>query len=132
MVKLFRKYERSKKIIDGYKSNEDTLRQTLISSEDSVHKSEEKYESLKAHAKAQIEKYVAKVNNIILCKNIILLRSNQEMQLMREQYMSEVHKLSAIIKRLEIKNASLADSLEQKTKECSALAALCDEVTGKV
>ncbi|KAK4871864.1 hypothetical protein RN001_015988 [Aquatica leii] len=111
---VLQKYDRSKKIIEGFKCNEEALRQSLAASEDNIMKSEQKYESLKAHAKAQIEK------------------CNQEILLMREQYDSEIHKLTAIVKRLEIKNASLTDSLDQKNKECSALAALCDEVTGKV
>lgn len=33
---------------------------------------------------------------------------------------------------MEIKVASLTNSLEQKTKECAELAALCDDITGKV
>lgn len=111
---VHQKYERSKKIIDGYKSNEDTLRHTLTLSEENLLKSEQKYESLKAHAKAQIEK------------------SNQELLVMRDDYETEVHKLNAVVKRLEIKISSLMDSLDQKNKECSALAALCDEVTGRV
>lgn len=43
----------------------------------------------------------------------------------------EISKLKAITKRLEIENAALQTSVEQKTKECLALAALFDEVTGK-
>ncbi|KAK5639661.1 hypothetical protein RI129_012153 [Pyrocoelia pectoralis] len=95
---VHQKYERSKKIIDGYKSNEDTLRQTLALSEENLLKSEQKYESLKAHAKAQIEK------------------SNQELLVMRDDYETEVHKLNAVVKRLEIKISSLMDSLDQKIK----------------
>ncbi|KAK9890204.1 hypothetical protein WA026_010314 [Henosepilachna vigintioctopunctata] len=110
---LHQKYERTKTIIYGLKNNEDKLRKTLAGCEDSIHKQEERYESLKAHAKAQIEK------------------SNKEIIKYREKYDSEVNKLNAIIKRLEIKSAALETSLDQKTKECTALAALCDEVTGK-
>lgn len=58
--------------------------------------------------------------------------ANKEIMLERDQYQTEIHKFTAIIKRLEIKNSSLTELLDQKTKECSALAALCDEVTGKV
>ncbi|XP_031336478.1 transforming acidic coiled-coil-containing protein 3-like isoform X3 [Photinus pyralis] len=111
---VHQKYERCKQIILGYKSNEDTLRQALALSEENLLKSEQKYESLKAHAKAQIEK------------------SNQEVLMMRDNYDGEVNKLNAVVKRLDIKNASLIDLLDQKNKECAALAALCDEVTGKM
>lgn len=50
---------------------------------------------------------------------------------MREDYDQEITKLNAVIRRQEIKITSLEELIEQKTKECSALAALCDEVTGK-
>lgn len=53
---LYRKYDRCKGIIEGYKSNEETLRQDLALLEDKLHKNEEKYEALKAHAKAQLER----------------------------------------------------------------------------
>lgn len=111
---VHQKYERSKTIIEGYKNNEETLQHSLLLANETIKKNEEKYESLKAHAKAQIDK------------------SNKELNLARERYQMELHKLSAIIKRLEIKNSSLANALEQKTKECGELAALCDEVTGRV
>lgn len=52
----FRKYERSKNVIEGFKSNEDTLRQAVLSLEETVIKCEEKYEALKACAKTQIDK----------------------------------------------------------------------------
>ncbi|KAL3289464.1 hypothetical protein HHI36_022887 [Cryptolaemus montrouzieri] len=110
---LHQKYERTKTIIDGFKTNEEKLRKKFVVFEETIHKQEEKYESLKAHARAQIEK------------------SNKEIIQHKEKYDSEVTKLNAIIKRLEIKSAALETSLEQKTKECIALAALCDEVTGK-
>ncbi|KAF5300198.1 hypothetical protein FQA39_LY11232 [Lamprigera yunnana] len=109
---VFQKYERSKKIIEGYKCNEDALRQSLATSENTTVKSEQKYESLKAHAKAQLEK------------------SNQELLLMREQYDAELHKITAKIRRLEINHSSFTESLDQKSKECAALATLWDELTG--
>lgn len=51
-----RKYDRCKGIIEGYKCNEETLRQNLTLFEERLHKNEEKYEALKAHAKAQLER----------------------------------------------------------------------------
>lgn len=110
---VHQKYERSKSIITGYKNNEETLSETLAMASEEVRKSVEKYESLKAHAKAQIEK------------------SNRELAQAREKYQHEIHKLAANIKRLEIKNASLNVALEQKTKECAQYAALCEEITAR-
>ncbi|KAJ8945613.1 hypothetical protein NQ314_009141 [Rhamnusium bicolor] len=57
--------------------------------------------------------------------------SNKEILMLRDKYEMDINKLKAIIKRLEIKCGSLEVSLQQKTEECAALSALCDEVTGK-
>lgn len=62
---------------------------------------------------------------------IFVFRCNVEIIQQKEKSDSEISKLKAIVKRLEIKIAALETSLEQKTKECIDLAALCDEVTGK-
>lgn len=58
-------------------------------------------------------------------------RANKENTFLKSQFEALELKQNAIIKRLEIKAAALQNSLEQKTKECAELAALCDEVTGK-
>lgn len=52
----FRKYDRSKIIVDGFKSNEEALTQNLQIAEDKLKQNEAKYESLKTYAKSQIEK----------------------------------------------------------------------------
>lgn len=111
---VHQKYERAKQIIEGFRTNEEMLQHSLINSTETVKKSGEKYDSLKAHAKAQIE------------------RSNKELLGYRDKHQTEVIKLSTIIKRLEIKNASFEKALDQKTTECAELAALCNEVTGRI
>lgn len=55
---IFRKYERCKVIIEGYKNNEDTFQNAIDQYEAAIKKQDEKYQSLKAHAMAQIEKYL--------------------------------------------------------------------------
>lgn len=111
---VHQKYERAKQILEGFRTNEEMLQHSLVNSSDTVKKNEEKYESLKAHAKAQLE------------------RSNKELHGYRQKHQFEVTKMSTIIKRLEIKNASLVKALDQKSTECEELAALCNELTGRV
>lgn len=53
---LLQKYERCKTIVQGYKQNEDTMRHHLQTLEDTLQKNEEKYETLKTHAKTQLER----------------------------------------------------------------------------
>ncbi|KAG5891540.1 hypothetical protein JTB14_028558 [Gonioctena quinquepunctata] len=66
----------------------------------------EKYESLKIYYKNQLDK------------------SNKDILGIMEKYDSEMNKLRAQIKRLEIKCGSLEMALQQKTKECEQLATL--------
>nr|XP_023019214.1 transforming acidic coiled-coil-containing protein 3 [Leptinotarsa decemlineata] len=107
------KYEKTKETIEGYSANEEILKEKLELYHATILKHEEKYESLKTHAKNQIDK------------------SNSELLALRERDEAELSKYKAIIKRLEIKRSALEVALQQKNEECQQLAALCDEVTGK-
>nr|CAH7752982.1 unnamed protein product [Callosobruchus chinensis] len=98
------KYEKAKESLEGYKKYTAELLINLDTSHQNSKQQEERYESLKTFAKNQID---------------------------RERFANENAKLQAIIKRLEIKCGSLEVTLSQKTEECLALSALCDEVTGK-
>ncbi|XP_066158595.1 transforming acidic coiled-coil-containing protein 1-like [Euwallacea fornicatus] len=110
---VLQKYDRSKIIVDGFKSNEEALTQNLQIAEEKLKQNEAKYESLKTYAKSQIEKCNIEILNV------------------RDKYEYESSKLRALIKRLEIKCSSLETSLNQKTEECQQLSALCDDITGK-
>lgn len=50
------KYERSKIIIEGYKKNEEAMKISFASAESVIKSTMEKYNALKAHAQAQIDK----------------------------------------------------------------------------
>ncbi|CAG9828674.1 unnamed protein product [Diabrotica balteata] len=107
------KYEKTKAALQRVKANEEALLADLELAQSTNIQHEERYESLKAHARTQIEK------------------SNKEIHDVKEQHDIEINKLRAFIRRLEIKVSSLEISLQQKTEECEQLSALCDEVTGK-
>lgn len=59
-------------------------------------------------------------------------RSNQELAMMKKQHEQEMARLTAQLKRYEIKNNSLMEALQQKSKECEQLSAVCDEFIGNV
>lgn len=59
-----------------------------------------------------------------------IYRANKDLIAAKEAHRTEIGKLNTLIKRQEIKNASLQQTLEQKIAECTALASLCDEMTG--
>lgn len=62
----------------------------------------------------------------------LLGRASYEIRSARASHEAEVAKYNALIKRLEIKNESTVQALDQKTKECSSMAALFDEMAGKM
>ncbi|XP_057652926.1 dentin sialophosphoprotein-like isoform X2 [Diorhabda carinulata] len=107
------KYEKTKAALLGVKANEESLLHNLEVAQSTNIQHEERYESLKAHARIQIEK------------------SNKEIHDAKEQHEQEISKLKAFVRRLEIKVSSLEVSLKQKSAECEQLSNLCDEVTGK-
>ncbi|XP_056645243.1 dentin sialophosphoprotein isoform X2 [Diorhabda sublineata] len=107
------KYEKTKAALLGIKANEESLLHHLEVAQSTNIQHEERYESLKAHARIQIEK------------------SNKEIHDAKEQHEQEISKLKAFVRRLEIKVSSLEVSLKQKSAECEQLSNLCDEVTGK-
>lgn len=51
---------------------------------------------------------------------------------MKAKYESEITKLTAQMRRYEIKSHSLEQALQQKTKECEQLAVIYDEMIGTV
>jgi alpha-glucuronidase len=53
---IFRKYERAKAIIEGFKANEEVFKDNIESMEKNLKMEVQRYESLKAHASKQIEK----------------------------------------------------------------------------
>lgn len=59
-------------------------------------------------------------------------RASHELRTTRMSHEAEVAKYNALIKRLEIKQESTMQALDQKTKECSSMAALFDEMAGKM
>lgn len=50
------KYERLKNVVSAYKSNETVLKESIAENQDTIKNLENKYEQLKSHAMAQLEK----------------------------------------------------------------------------
>lgn len=110
---VHQKYERSKTIIDGYKSNEEQLRSTL-----------QMYESAMKKYEVELETLQQKSQN----ENQNLRR---ELAMIKEENAAKLNKHLSKIRHLEIKTTSLTNALEQKIKECEDLTKLCEEVTDR-
>lgn len=63
---------------------------------------------------------------------IFSFRYNQELIMMKKNYEAEIARITAQMKRYEIKSNSLTEALQQKSKECEQLTAVYDEMIGKV
>ncbi|XP_021917995.1 transforming acidic coiled-coil-containing protein 1-like [Zootermopsis nevadensis] len=111
---VYRKYERSKTVIEGFKKNEEVLRVSLAEYEATIRKQEQKYDVLKSHAMSQLES------------------ANQELDSVHRSQQAETAKLKAMLKKAEVKTSSLEEMLEQKVKENQELASICDELINKV
>ncbi|XP_059053224.1 transforming acidic coiled-coil-containing protein 3-like [Achroia grisella] len=108
------KYERCKVIIQGYKSNEETLKHTVEENNDAIQKLEARYETLRQHAMQQLNK------------------ANAELDSVKKSHQAEILKLNAMLKKSEVHASSLQESLAQKIKDNEELTAICDELINKV
>lgn len=100
--------------MEGFKQNEDTLKSCLEDCSSKLNKQDERYERLKSHAEDTLEKANKEIDN--------LSRSQD----------AEIARLTAMLKKTEMKATSLERSVEQKVKENDELTQICDELIAKV
>jgi len=111
---LHRKYERTKEVVAGFKSNEDVLKRTVEELSTRCKKGEERYEMLKDHAEMKLNE------------------ANNKIEEMTKNKSGEIAKLTAQLRKSEMKVSSLERQVEQKTRENQELTTICDELISKV
>ncbi|KAM6968850.1 transforming acidic coiled-coil-containing protein 3 [Tautogolabrus adspersus] len=111
---LFKRLEKYKDVVEGYKKNEETLKACAQDYLARIKKEEQRYQTLKAHAEEKIT------------------HANEEINEVRSKYKAEGSALQAQLRREQLKVQSLEKSLDQKEKEAEELTKLCDELIGKV
>lgn len=111
---LFKRLEKYKSVIEGYKKNEETLKSCAQDYLARVKKEEQRYQTLKAHAEEKIS------------------QANEEIAEVRSKNKAEVSVLQAQLRREQLKVQSLEKNLDQKEKEAEELTKLCDELISKV
>lgn len=111
---VHRKYERAKTVVEGFKQNEETLKKCLEESKVKLQRQEDKFDRLRAHAGETLDK------------------ANREIDSVSRSHEAEVARLTAMLKKTEMKVSSLERSVEQKVKENEELTAICDELISKV
>jgi len=111
---LHKKYERTKEVIGGFKSNEDVLKTTVSGLCSRFKKGEERYELLKTHAETKLGE------------------ANTRLGEVKRSRASEIAKLTALLRKSEMGVASLEREVEQKNRENQELTTICDELISKV
>ncbi|KAB5582203.1 hypothetical protein PHYPO_G00184440 [Pangasianodon hypophthalmus] len=106
--------DRRKEVIDGFKKNEETLKQCAQSYLARLQKEEQRYQMLKTHAEEKID------------------QANKQIAEVRSKLGAEVSALQVQLRREQLKVQSLEKNLEQKTKEVEDVTKLCDELIAKV
>jgi len=111
---VHRKYERTKQVVEGFKKNEEQLKNYVEEYKIKLKKQDQKYDLLKAHAEEKLEEANREIDNI---------SRGQE---------AEIAKLGAMLKKTEMKATSLERTVDQKNKENEELTTICDDLIAKV
>ncbi|MCJ8731081.1 hypothetical protein PDJAM_G00191810 [Pangasius djambal] len=111
---VVKRLDRRKEVIDGFKKNEETLKQCAQSYLARLQKEEQRYQMLKTHAEEKID------------------QANKQIAEVRSKMGAEVSALQVQLRREQLKVQSLEKNLEQKTKEVEDVTKLCDELIAKV
>ena len=96
---VHRKYERTKQVVEGFKKNEEELKQFVEEYKDKLRMSDQKYNMLKTHAEDKLEE------------------ANGEIEKIARVQDAEKAKLNALVQKSEMKVRNLERTVAQKTKE---------------
>ncbi|XP_052429249.1 transforming acidic coiled-coil-containing protein 3 isoform X1 [Carassius gibelio] len=111
---VVKRLDRCKEVIEGFKKNEETLKQYAQNCMDRLQKEEKRYQALKAHAEEKLD------------------HANKAINEVRNKQGAEVAALQVQLKREQLKVQSLEKDLEQKAKEVKDVTELCDDLLLKV
>ncbi|KAJ8336203.1 hypothetical protein SKAU_G00395460 [Synaphobranchus kaupii] len=111
---FFKRLEKYKEVIEGYKKNEEILKRCAQDYLARIKQEEQRYRTLKVHAEEKIG------------------LANDEIAQVRSKLKAETSALQAQLRREQLKVCSLQKSLEQKVKETEELTKLCDDLITNV
>ncbi|XP_059505960.1 transforming acidic coiled-coil-containing protein 3-like [Stegostoma tigrinum] len=111
---LFKRFEKQKEAIEGYKKNEESLKKCAQDYLARIKKEEQRYQALKVHAEEKLN------------------QANEEIAQVRNKSKAEIAALQAQLRKEQMKTNSLERSLEEKTKENVELSKICDELISKM
>ncbi|KAK0050915.1 transforming acidic coiled-coil-containing protein 1, partial [Biomphalaria pfeifferi] len=111
---LHRRYEKSKSIIEGFKRNEEQLKQCVEDLQGKLKKAEGKLQAIRSQAEEKLDK------------------ANEDIEKIKKSTKQDIIRLEAALKKAELRTSNLEESLQRKEKENQELTAICDELISKV
>ncbi|XP_035256608.1 transforming acidic coiled-coil-containing protein 2 isoform X3 [Anguilla anguilla] len=114
LADLFRRYEKMKDVLEGFRKNEEVLKKCAQEYLSRVRKEEQRYQALKIHAEEKLDK------------------ANADIAQVRAKAKQEQAAYQASLRKEQMKVESLERTLEQKNKEIEELTKICDELISKM
>ncbi|XP_062319244.1 uncharacterized protein tacc2 isoform X1 [Osmerus eperlanus] len=114
LADLFRRYEKMKDVLEGFRKNEEVLKKCAQEYLSRVRKEEQRYQALKIHAEEKLDK------------------ANTDIAQVRTKAKQEQAAYQASLRKEQMKVDSLERTLEQKNKEIEELTKICDELIAKM
>ncbi|XP_029305682.1 uncharacterized protein tacc2 [Cottoperca gobio] len=114
LADLFRRYEKMKDVLEGFRKNEEVLKKCAQEYLSRVRKEEQRYQALKIHAEEKLD------------------RANADIAHVRAKSSQEQAAHQASLRKEQMKVDSLERTLEQKNKEIEELTKICDELIAKM
>ncbi|KAM6221817.1 transforming acidic coiled-coil-containing protein 3 [Rhynchocyon petersi] len=111
---LFKRLEKQKEVIEGYRKNEESLKKCVEDYILKIEKESQRYQALKAHAEEKLS------------------LANEEIAQVRSKAQAEALAFQASLRKEHMRVHSLEKALEQKTKENDELTRICDDLISKM
>ncbi|XP_040345652.1 transforming acidic coiled-coil-containing protein 3-like isoform X2 [Herpailurus yagouaroundi] len=111
---LFKRFEKQKEVIEGYRTNEESLKRCVEDYIARIEKEAQRYQALKAHAEEKLQ------------------RANEEIAQVRSKAQAEASAFQASLRKEQTRVQSLEKTVEQKTKENEELTRICDDLISKM
>lgn len=111
---LFKRFEKQKEVIGGYRKNEESLKKCVEDYAARVEKEAQRYQALKAHAEEKLK------------------LASEEIAQVRSKAQAEALAFQASMRKAQMQIQSLEKTVEQKVKENEELTRICDDLISKM
>ncbi|XP_039694256.1 transforming acidic coiled-coil-containing protein 3 isoform X1 [Pteropus medius] len=111
---LLKRFEKQKEVIEGYRTNEESLKKCVEDYIVRIEAEGQRYQALKAHAEEKLQ------------------QANEEIAQVRSKAQAEALAFQASLRKEQMRVHSLEKAVEQKTKENDELTRICDDLISKM